>query len=76
MVDYSDFPIHGSQEDHEKWFKAKVTERWHIAKLLGPEGEEYREAERARSLEYYYNKCGHKPKLRVVMTLEWKVSST
>ena len=57
-VDYSDFPVNGSQEDHEKWFKAKVTERWHYGKLSGPEGEECREAERARSLDYYYNKHG------------------
>ena len=38
------------------WFKAKTTERWQYAKLSGPEGEEYRVAEKARSLEYYYNK--------------------
>ena len=57
-TDYSDFPINGSKEDHERWFRAKVTERWCYAKLSGAEGEEYRESERARNLEYYYNKCG------------------
>ena len=57
-VDYSDFPVNGSQEEQERWFKAKVMERWHFAKLSGPEGEEYKEAERARSLDYYYSKHG------------------
>ena len=57
-MDYSDFPVNGSQEEQERWFKAKVMERWHFAKLSGPEGEEYREAERARSLDYYYSKHG------------------
>ena len=57
-TDYSDFPVNGSKEDHERWFRAKVTERWHYAKLSWLEGEEYRESERARSLEYYYNKPG------------------
>ena len=54
-VDYSDFPVNGSQEEQERWFKAKVMERWHFAKLSGPEGEEYRETE---SLDYYYSKHG------------------
>ena len=55
-VTYSDFSVNGSVKEQECWFKAKTTERWQYAKLSGPEGEEYRVAEKARSLEYYYNK--------------------
>ena len=58
-VTYSDFPVIGSVEEQEHWFKAKTTERWQYAKLSGPDGEEYRAAEMARSLEYY-NKRGGK----------------
>ena len=57
-VTYSDFPVNGSVKEQEHWFKAKTTERWQYAKLSGPEGEEYRTAEKTRSLEYYYNKRG------------------
>ena len=55
-VTYSDFPVNGLVKEQEHWFKAKTTERWWYAKLSGPDGEEYRAAEKARSLEYYYNK--------------------
>ena len=59
-VTYSDFPVNRSVKEQEHWFKAKTTERWQYAKLSGTDGEEYRAAEKARSLEYYYNKGGGK----------------
>ena len=68
--------VNGSQEEQERWFNPKVTERWHFAKLSGPGGEEYREAERARSLDYYYSKCGGRKKTQTQSgnDTEWKGS--
>ena len=48
--------LNGLVEEQEHWFKAKTTERWWYAKLSGPDGEEHKAAEKARSFEYYYNK--------------------
>ena len=48
----------GPRKNKRGGSRAKVMKRWCFAKLSGPEGEEHREAERARSLDYYYSKHG------------------
>ena len=40
---YSDFPVSTTQEDQERWFKMKTTQRWMFNKLTSDYVEEYRE---------------------------------
>ena len=53
---YEDFPVGASNEEIQKYLKAKKTQRWRYEKLSGPEASEHRQKENERVSQFYYKK--------------------
>ena len=54
--DYSDFPVNGTPEEQEHWFKAKNTKTWRYNILTSENEAAYHERERECTSKYYYEK--------------------
>ena len=55
-TDYLDFPINGTPEKQEHWFKVKNTRNWRYNVLTSENESAYCERERERTSKYYYDK--------------------
>ena len=55
-LDYSDFPINGTPDEQERWFKVKQTRNWRYNVLTSPEESAYHAREREHTRNYYHVK--------------------
>ena len=61
--DFSDFPVDGSYEDQERWFKAKRTKIWRYNMLSSDQEAAYRAWENRRTSKHYHdNKTTGRPR--------------
>ena len=56
--DFSDFPVGGSYEEQECWFKAKKTNMWWYNILTSDQEAAYHARENQRTSKYYHDKRG------------------
>ena len=56
--DFSDFPVGGSYEEQERWFKAKKTNMWQYNILTSDQEAAYHARENQRTSKYYHDKRG------------------
>ena len=56
--DFSDFPVGGSYEEQECWFKAKKTNMWQYNILTSDQEAAYCANENQRTSKYYHDKRG------------------
>ena len=54
--DYSDFPVGGTYEEQDHWFRSKHTQRWRYNILTSDQEATYRARENEHMSNYYHNK--------------------
>ena len=54
--DYSDFPVGGTYEEQDHWFRAKHTQRWQYNILTSDQEAAFRARENEHMSNYYHNK--------------------
>ena len=54
--DYSDFPVGGTYEEQDRWFKAKRTNMWWYNILMSDQDAAYRARENEQTTNYYHKK--------------------